>query len=247
MNTQLTGKVLVVEDNIVNQKLTCSILRKVGLDFEVAYHGEEAISLWNNNSFDLILMDCQMPIMDGYVATQKIRKMETDSHIPIIALTANAMENDDKRCINSGMDDFLSKPFTIQDFVSKLEKWLHRTPESNNNSYSSAALDYEIINDLKELLEDDFNDIIDIYINSTTDILKEMHLANSTNNYSTIQRLAHSLKSSSENVGAIQISTLSKEIEQQILRNDFTNIQSKTDELNRLFMLFIPALKNITV
>ncbi len=247
MNTQLSGNVLVVEDNVVNQKLTCSILKKIGLDFEVAGHGEEAISLWKTNSFDVILMDCQMPIMDGYVATQKIRQMETNSRTPIIALTANAMENDDIRCINSGMDDFLSKPFTIQDFISILEKWLQRPKLTNHDTNASEDLDGVIISELREMLEDEFSDVIDIYIKSTTHIIDEMMRAYQVSDYVEIQRLAHSLKSSSEYVGAIKIMTLAKNLEQQLMENIFLDIQSKIGKLNKHFIATIPALQNLSL
>jgi len=245
MNIQLSGKVLVVEDNIVNQKLTCSILKKLGIDFKIASQGEEAISLWQNENFDLILMDCQMPILDGYIATQRIRKLETTNHIPIIALTANAMENDDTRCKNAGMDDFLSKPFTIKDLISILEKWLSHPETTNHKADESLGLDYTAINELKESLEDDFSEIIDIYIKSTTDILNKMGLACSTTNHQEIQRLAHSLKSSSANVGATKISYLAQELEHQLMENTISNVKEKIVEMNKLFLLIAPILKNI--
>ena len=243
MKTQLSGKILVVEDNIVNQKLTCAILKKIGLDFEVAGQGEEAISLWQHNAYDLILMDCQMPVMDGYIATQKIRQLETTTHTPIIALTANAMANDDIRCKNSGMDDFLSKPFTITDLISILEKWLSHPGTTTSNTDELLDLDYAAITELKESLEDGFIEIIEIYIKSTTNILEEMMLAYSTADHSEIQRLAHSLKSSSAIVGATKISNHSKNLEFQLMKNNFSNMKEKIDELNKLFILVAPKLK----
>jgi len=245
MNIQLSGKILIVEDNIVNQKLTCSILKKIGIDFEIANQGEEAISLWQNSDFDLILMDCQMPILDGYIATQRIRQLETTSHIPIIALTANAMENDDIRCKNAGMDDFLSKPFTIKDLISILEKWLNHAEITTNKTVETPALDYAAIAELKESLEDEFNEIIDIYIKSTTNILHEMGLACSTADHQEIQRLAHSLKSSSANVGATKISSLAQDLEHHLMENNVSDIKEKILEMNNLFSSFTPILKNI--
>lgn len=244
MSIQLNGKILVVEDNLVNLKLTCAILKKSGLDYVVANQGEEAISLWQNDHFDLILMDCQMPIMDGYIATQKIRLLETSTHTPIIALTANAMENDDIRCINAGMDDFLSKPFVINDLISILEKWLAKTGGKNNATNESPDLDYAAISELKESLEDDFSEIIGIYVNSTSNIIKEMKQAFSAANHAEIKRLAHSLKSSSANVGAIKISSLAKELENQLMKNNVSKIDDKIDEINKLFVSISPSLKN---
>ncbi|MCF6298690.1 MAG: response regulator [Thiomicrorhabdus sp.] len=242
MNSQFSGSVLVVEDNIVNQKLTCAILKKTGLDFEIANHGEEAVALWKRNNFDLILMDCQMPIMDGYAATQKIRQMETSAHIPIIALTASAAINDDIRCIDSGMDDLLCKPFTIPDFISILKKWLPKSSIMNHSASESPYLNQATINELKKLLEDDFFSVVDIYIKSTAHIMNEMMLAYQSGQYSEIQRLAHSLKSSSESVGAIKIASLAKELEQQLIESVSLNIPSKIEEINKVFISTTPAL-----
>jgi len=244
MNVQLSGKVLVVEDNLVNQKLTCSILNKLGLTFEVAHNGEEAITLWQDNSFDLILMDCQMPVMNGYLATEEIRRKESSSHIPIIALTANAMENDDIRCKDAGMDDFLSKPFAINDLISILQKWLDITTARTMTGDTSLGLDYAAINELKESLQDDFYEIVQIYIKSSNSILEQMEQACNSADHQEVQRLAHSIKSSSANLGVIKLSSLAADLENQILKNDFSNIKEKIDELQKLFTLSEPTLKS---
>ncbi len=245
MNVQLSGKVLVVEDNLVNQKLTCSILKKLGISFEVAYNGEEAITLWQDNSFDLILMDCQMPVMNGYLATEEIRRQETSSHIPIIALTANAMENDDIRCKDAGMDDFLSKPFAINDLISILQKWLDEATAKTMTGDTSLGLDYAAINELKESLQDDFDEIVQIYIKSSNNILEQMEQACNAEDHQEVQRLAHSIKSSSANLGAIKLSSLAEDLENQLIENDFSNIKEKIDDMQKLFTLSTPTLKSI--
>ncbi|MFC1602369.1 response regulator [Pseudomonadota bacterium] len=123
---QLSGNILLVEDNIVNQKVALSMLRKLGLNVEVANNGEEAIAYWSERKYDLILMDCQMPTIDGYEATRLIRKQEhnENQHIPIIALTANTMEGADKECLNAGMDGYIPKPFKYNDLINVLQEWL---------------------------------------------------------------------------------------------------------------------------
>ena len=122
--------VLLAEDNLVNQKLTVRMLERRGVTVKVAHNGKEAVELFLKQSFDLILMDMQMPGMDGLQATVKIRILEkkTDGHIPIIALTANAMAGDRERCLAAGMDDYLSKPIKPQKLYEMIEKCLAEFP-----------------------------------------------------------------------------------------------------------------------
>ena len=123
----LSGRVLLVEDNEVNRVLAIAMLEKLGLACTVAEDGKGALESLAEQAFDLVLMDCQMPEMDGLEATQAIRERERaagKSPLPIIALTAHAMEGDRERCIAVGMSDYLSKPFTLDGLRSALSRWL---------------------------------------------------------------------------------------------------------------------------
>jgi CheY-like chemotaxis protein len=117
-------KVLLAEDNLINQKLTVRLLEKQGWQISVANNGSEVLNLLDKNRFDFILMDVQMPEMDGIEATKEIRKREkeTGKHIPIIALTANAFEEDKKKCLEAGMDEYATKPIKINKIFSIIEK-----------------------------------------------------------------------------------------------------------------------------
>jgi CheY-like chemotaxis protein len=117
-------KVLIVEDNLVNQKVVLKMLQNLGCDAEVAGNGLEALQALDCASYDLILMDCQMPEMDGYQTTAEIRRRENGrGRLPIIALTAHAMQGDRERCLEAGMDDYLSKPINPQALSSALRRW----------------------------------------------------------------------------------------------------------------------------
>jgi CheY-like chemotaxis protein len=111
-----------VEDNVVNQKVALGFLRRLGLDVEIAADGEQAVARYRETPFDLIFMDVQMPVMDGYEATKRIRCESGGGSIPIVAMTANAMDGDRERCFAAGMNDYLAKPLQgklVQRMVAK--------------------------------------------------------------------------------------------------------------------------------
>ena len=116
-------RILLAEDNMVNQRLTVKLLTKMGYQVEVAGNGKEAVAAFERETFDLILMDVQMPEMDGFEATALIREKEkkTGGHIPIIAMTAHAMKGDRERCLDAGMDEYVSKPIRPQAVVDAIE------------------------------------------------------------------------------------------------------------------------------
>ncbi|CAM2005765.1 response regulator [Acanthopleuribacter pedis] len=119
-------RVLLVEDNPVNQKVTVKLLKNIQVQCDVAANGAEGVTAYQQNHYDLVLMDCQMPVMDGYEAARKIRDLEKESNrrIPIIAVTANAVDGNRERCLDAGMDDYLSKPVRKDTFYAKLQQYL---------------------------------------------------------------------------------------------------------------------------
>jgi CheY-like chemotaxis protein len=128
---QFTGRILLVEDNSVNQEVASAMLGQFGCSVEIAGNGHEALEATGRARYDLVLMDCQMPIMDGFEATRRIRARETASttgppRLPIVALTAHVLENDRQSCFAAGMDDYLSKPFTRLQLARMLTRWLPR-------------------------------------------------------------------------------------------------------------------------
>jgi CheY-like chemotaxis protein len=117
-------KVLLVEDNPVNQKIAVRMLQKLGHEVEVAGNGLEAVEKFKGGAYTAVLMDVSMPVMDGFEATRKIRELEraVGGHVPVVALTANAMDGDRERCMNAGMDEYLSKPVRTEDLEETLRK-----------------------------------------------------------------------------------------------------------------------------
>ena len=124
----LSGHVLLVEDNEINQEVVGEQLRHLGLDVTMADNGALAVAATRRHHFDIILMDIQMPVMDGYEATRQIR--ESGINVPVIALTAAAMVEDKRKALECGMDDHLSKPFRQEEMYAALTKWLNASKPS---------------------------------------------------------------------------------------------------------------------
>ncbi len=116
--------ILLVEDNPVNQLVAIGMLGKLGCQVQVAAHGAEALQMLEHDRFDLVLMDCNMPVMDGYEASRRIRQDGRWSQLPIVALTANAMPEERERCRAAGMDDYLAKPFRREELLALIDHWV---------------------------------------------------------------------------------------------------------------------------
>jgi CheY-like chemotaxis protein len=119
-------KILLVEDNLINQKITLLILNPLVKSIDIASNGKEALDMFVTSGYDLILMDIQMPVINGLEAAEKIRALEstTNSHVPIIAITANAVIGDMEKCLSAGIDDYISKPFQPAALIDKIKKFI---------------------------------------------------------------------------------------------------------------------------
>ncbi len=219
--------VLLAEDNPVNQSLAMAHLAKLGCRVTVANNGLEALVAAQRERFDLILMDCQMPEMDGYEATRQIRAGEpAGERIPIVAITANAMQGDREICLACGMDDFLPKPYKQSQLKALLQKWLPASPmpAAANGAARSVpvppadpTLDVAVLEDLSRQVGGDNPDLIEelirIYLDNAPQLIRDMDTALAAGEAKTLLRAAHTLKSSSASLGATRLSIMSKAIE----------------------------------
>ncbi len=238
----ISGNVLLVEDNIVNQKLALSIMKKLGIRCQTATNGKQALKLWQDGNFDLILMDCQMPEMDGYQAAKIIRSREKHTHIPIVALTANAMEHDRQRSNDAGMDDHLAKPFTIEQFFSILKKWI-RPSHFKSNSSDKPLIDANTLDELEEIMQEEFNEIIPLFITSSEETFSKMQQACKDKQYDVLERLAHSLKSSAANLGANTLADMAGELEQNLRYKLSDDAKDQVDLMHSHFLQVVDSLK----
>lgn len=201
-------RVLLAEDNQMNQFLATTILEDWGVLVEVAENGKEAIEMFSEGKYDLILMDMQMPIMDGLEATRIIRK-RLHSKIPIIALTANAIKGDKQRCLDAGMDDYLTKPFVQRDLLEKMIINLdlpilltQPTPEKTEAMEEEVSLSTPKVYDLTKLKKmmggnrEQVSDMLTMFVQDTPALVKDMNLAFAQRDIQTVGKLAHKIKSS---------------------------------------------------
>jgi len=222
-----THAVLLVEDNLVNQKVTALTLRRMGFEVETASNGKLAIEAAERRRFAAILMDCQMPVMSGFEATERIREL-SNGDIPIIAMTAAAMSKDRERCLAAGMNDYLSKPVQKAELEAMLEKWVHAPPFTEKGgaavpgrevhmSEIHPVLDQGVIASLRELGgEDDpglFLELVNLFLSDTPERLRALSEAMERRDPTALERAAHALKSSSANLGALELSALFRDIE----------------------------------
>ncbi|MCP5141754.1 MAG: response regulator [Gammaproteobacteria bacterium] len=220
---RLHGHVLLAEDNLVNQQVARGMMDKLGVRVTVANDGAQALAMLAGADFDLILMDCQMPVMDGFEATRALRDREPDgARLPVIAMTANAMTGDREACIAAGMDDYLSKPVKLHDLHDMLARWLHRPaaddtvesrPPERTPMSSHSPIDMETVNTLRSIMEDSFPVLIDAYLSETPKLLENIDTSIANGDPAGLRLAAHSLKSSSANMGAMALSETARDLE----------------------------------
>ncbi len=221
-STARTGapRILLVEDNAVNREVAVAMLESLGCTIDTAENGLLAIDAMTAAAYDAVLMDCQMPTMDGLTATGEIRRREQSTgapRVPIIALTANAMEGDRERCLAAGMDDFLSKPFAQQQLATLLRRWLalRALPESERRDMSRVPLiDSAVLRNIAALAKPALlNSMIDLYLQHSPGLMSAIESAAANMQAEALSQAIHTLKSSTSNLGGARLAMVAKECE----------------------------------
>src|SRR5205085_6003442 len=193
----IAGRVLVIEDNAVNQQGAVRMLEKRGYRADAAANGREALDMLAQIPYDLVLMDCQMPEMDGYAATAAIRRREREQGMaprrtPIVAMTAHALEGDAEKCLAAGMDDYIPKPVTVQRLEAVLTRWRPQTGPGPPEE----AVDARILAALRDLQGEGRPDILAelsaVYLRETPPRLATLHAAVAHADAGALRRAAHS-------------------------------------------------------
>jgi two-component system sensor histidine kinase/response regulator len=206
--------VLVVEDNHINSTLARALLAKQGLPTEVACNGLEAVEMTGARGYSAIIMDCQMPVMDGFEASRQIRAAEGSTRVPIIAVTALTMPGDRERCLEAGMDDYLTKPLRGEELEAVMRQWLpsvertgakrrRRRDQELLARRSTSVLDAVTVAELKAALsEQDAAELMTTFLDQVKTCVAELASAVSIGDSAEVRRVAHFLKGSSASLGA---------------------------------------------
>jgi signal transduction histidine kinase/CheY-like chemotaxis protein/HPt (histidine-containing phosphotransfer) domain-containing protein len=238
-------RLLLVEDNPVNLAVGEKLLSVLGYTCDIATNGQVALEKMATGRYDLVLMDCQMPVLDGYAATREWRDREVlqqaPLRLPIVAMTANAMAGDRQRCLDAGMDDYLSKPVSREQLETCLQRWLpgrasfrardipdlqpeisptpaQVTPLSSARTATPATtafpvLDYAMLDELQEIAGDETARIVGLFLEDAPRLIAKLESAAIGPDLDAMRDAAHTLKSSSANVGAMALSTAAKRVE----------------------------------
>jgi two-component system, sensor histidine kinase and response regulator len=214
-------RVLLVEDNPVNQEVARAMLQELGVEPTAAWSGEEALEKLAAEQFELVLMDCQMPKLDGYATTSRFREWEREqgrSRIPIVALTANALSGDAEKCIAAGMDKYLAKPFTSKQLYEVIESCCAGSAARPADSKrEGTVLDRKIVGRIRALdssrSADLFAKLVGLYTSSSLALAKTLRAAMVSGDAVGMLQAAHALKSSSANVGALAFAELCRDLE----------------------------------
>jgi len=248
--TSLSGRVLVVEDQPLNREVAIGILRSLGLQVETANHGRQALDVLRTGHIDAVLMDCEMPVMDGFSATAAIRRGESAGmHIPIIALTADATAAGREACLAAGMDDYLAKPFRREALHAALARWLggntaagetSGSPESRAQAARGPAagraqesappiepiLDAATLDALRALPRRGEKDMLchigELYLADSRGLVASIEGSLNAGNSVDLARAAHAWRSYNGNVGAHALARLCRELEDSARQGDFT-------------------------
>ncbi len=230
--------ILIAEDNLVNQKVAMGYLLKLGFRSDAVSNGQEALRALETGTYDLVLMDCQMPEMDGYEATHAIRKHPNVriQTIPIVAMTANAVQGDRERCIKAGMNDYVTKPIKLRELSIALKRWLEiKELDSDDKAKADLILDPQALSNIRLLSQtagsNFLDELIGIYFSTTPPRMEAMIKACDEGDTETIRRDAHGLKSASGHLGIVRVEAICRELEHKALTADKQEIRRLLQQL----------------
>jgi PAS domain S-box-containing protein len=227
-------RVLLVEDNAVNRRVAEHQLRKLGCRVGIATNGAEAVAAWEHGDWQLVLMDCQMPVMDGLAATRAIRAHEPPARrTPIVALTANALQGDREACLAAGMDDYLPKPFSPAALRDVVERWV--PAPANGGTRTAVPVDFDALREVTGGDADFERELVEVFVASGDRELAALLAALSASDLRSVQRHAHGLKGASANMRARPLAGAAQQLEAAAAAGDAGACTARAHEVEREF------------
>ncbi len=240
-------RILLAEDHVVNQKVARGTLEKMGYQVDIVANGQDAVAAWETGRYHIILMDCQMPVMDGYQATREIRSRERDSRrVPIIALTADAMKGAEQRCLEAGMDDYLTKPLDRGRLAETIDRFLisaaamrddrpgeDRHAVEEPSSSDNAPVDWAQLMSLMDGDQEFVHQLAQLFIDSGDAALRDIRAALDRGDLPAIGRAAHAFKGSSANIRAQSASAAAARLEEAARAGAMDQISDLEQQLRR--------------
>ncbi|MCX7545923.1 ATP-binding protein [Marinicella gelatinilytica] len=255
---QISKTVLLVEDNEVNLKVAQKLIDYIGFPFDVAENGMEALNKAKNTRYRLILMDCQMPVMDGYHSTRRIRRYEEENNLdrtPIIAMTANAMLGDKEKCLEAGMDDYMSKPLNRYLLEKTLKKWdpfaNSESVKANQPTKTDAALNninpkwlnVKALAEIKEFMGEETDDLLNLFQQETPAMMEKLKTLKVNGDFEEVRHIAHTLKSTGANIGATGFSHFCKKMEAAAIEKNAELMKDCISKVIKSYQLTIAEIK----
>jgi two-component system, sensor histidine kinase and response regulator len=249
------SRILLVEDNDINQQVARELLEDAGLVVDLADNGEIALSMMTENTYELVFMDMQMPVMDGVTAARKIRAQPQFKHLPIVAMTANAMDRDRQKCIDAGMNDFLAKPIDPRDLQAVLLRWVHPKRTELVRPTKGEAAQTDVLGNIPGLdtalglsrmagKKSLYAAMLRRYCDGQRGVTQKIRDAFADQDVATARLLAHTLKGNSGTLAATEIEMLAGELERAIIDNcSAADIGSRITALESPLTRLIEALE----
>jgi PAS domain S-box-containing protein len=252
-------RILLAEDNKTNQQVAAGMVKKIGLTIDIVENGKEAVKALEATFYDLVLMDVQMPEMDGIEATARIRdpKSSVKNHsVPVIAMTANALDGDREKCLLAGMNDYIAKPISMESLIQMLNKWLPDTLPKSKDAGSpvivtqkdsthvvSSGWNKDIL--IKRMMNDVdlVKDILSVFINEIPQQLNTLIQFLNEKELKAIEHQAHTIKGAAGNVSATGIQEIAKELEMLAKSTEIDNIADRISKLERQVQTTISAMQ----
>lgn len=240
-------KILLVDDDDLSRRMMGLLLSEKGYNYDTASNGAEAIKAIKAQFYSIVLMDIQMPVMDGFEATKKIREWEAQNrHVPIIALTAMLRDNEIQKCLSVGMDDCIAKPFNAEKLFNLIDTFIHNSNQTgiNQNLRNSAFFDKLALLDVQEALPrfgmdvEVYREFLSEFIDGLPGRIDLLRTALSSGEYLKLAGGAHNLKGISASMGAKQLSNLSQNLDRESRVGDTLMIQKTLEEIEQHILVF---------